>query len=727
MRLLPALLAIAAAAAAFVVTVAALSMFSLPWEGVSSGREASAFTLVSVGGPQTAGTTTIASERVPTGGGDELLPALPGAPLLVGLQGLLTDNTGTPVSNGPHSVTFALYDEGSGGTLIWTESQSVTTVSGLFSTSLGGTTALTIANLTQSSDTWLQVQASPDPPMVPRLRLFSAPYAVVAAEAEGLTCTGCVGTADLASAAVDSAKLADGTVGAIDLAASAVTSTKIAAGAVTNAALGADAVTTDKIATAGVGVTDIADGAVTSAKILDGTISLADLADGAVTSAKILDGTITTADIADGTITSADLAAGSVGTSQIADGTVSTTDLAAGAVGTSDLASDSVTSDKVAFNYAGSTSEGGAAVSLDRPGHSVTAVDSSGSVGQFASIVIGEDGLPVVSYYDSTDSALNVLHCGNMACNSGNTITPVAGSSTVGVTSAIIGADGFPAVAYREGVSQDLKFAHCGNRTCTSGNSVVAVDSSGNIGDHASLTIGADGLPVMSYIDTGNFDLKVAHCSAADCAFGVTLSTIDTTGSVGSYSSIAIGVDGLPIISYADETNWDLKVVHCGNGQCSSGNTITAVDTAGIVGDYTSLTIGTDGLPIISYHDISATALNALKCSLLDCSSGNTITELDGAGSTGFWTAITIGGDGMPLVSYRDETDQELQVYHCANGACTSGSTVVVDTAVSAGRYSTATIGADGLPIIAYQDATNFDLRVVRCSNRFCVPYHRSR
>ena len=37
---------------------------------------------------------------------------------------------------------------------------------------------------------------------------------------------------------------------------------------------------------------------------------------------------------------------------------------------------------------------------------------------------------------------------------------------------------------------------------------------------------------------------------------------------VGTHNSIAIGTDGLPIISYHDETNGDLKVAHCETRTC---------------------------------------------------------------------------------------------------------------------------------------------------------------
>ena len=80
--------------------------------------------------------------------------------------------------------------------------------------------------------------------------------------------------------------------------------------------------------------------------------------------------------------------------------------------------------------------------------------------------------------------------------------------------------------------------------------------------------------------------------------------TLDTTGNVGQYASIAIGADNLPIISYYDNTSKDLKAFHCTNTACTDG-TATALDTAGTVGSDTSIAIGADNLPIISYHDVT--------------------------------------------------------------------------------------------------------------------------
>jgi hypothetical protein len=100
---------------------------------------------------------------------------------------------------------------------------------------------------------------------------------------------------------------------------------------------------------------------------------------------------------------------------------------------------------------------------------------------------------------------------------------------------------------------------------------------------------------------------------------------------------------------------------------------------------------------------------------------------VDHAGDVGQYSSVTIGIDGLPLISYYDATNGNLKVAHCSNSACTSATRTTVDHAGDVGQYSSVTIGTDGLPLISYYDATNSDLKVAHCSNLFCVPHHRRR
>ena len=101
---------------------------------------------------------------------------------------------------------------------------------------------------------------------------------------------------------------------------------------------------------------------------------------------------------------------------------------------------------------------------------------------------------------------------------------------------------------------------------------------------------------LISYNDTTNGDLKAAHCDDVACS-SATISTIDDGGAdrVGLDTSITIGTDGLGLISYLDFTNEDLKVAHCDNIACTDATT-TTIESTGTIVLVTSITIGIDEL-----------------------------------------------------------------------------------------------------------------------------------
>ena len=244
-------------------------------------------------------------------------------------------------------------------------------------------------------------------------------------------------------------------------------------------------------------------------------------------------------------------------------------------------------------------------------GNTLTIVDGAGDVGRESSIAIGADGLPVLSYSDDTNGTLKVAHCGNATCTASNTLTTV--DSAEQNTSIAIGADGLPVVSYGDATNTSLKVAHCGNVTCTAGNTLTTVDSAVFVS--SSITIGTDGLPVVSYGEGAliDLDLKVAHCGNVTCTAGNTLTTVDSAANGFGWVSIAIGADGLPVVSYWDDLTEDLKVAHCGNVTCTAGGTVTTVDSAGEVGFYSSIAIGADGLPVVSYLGLGTGGFPNLK------------------------------------------------------------------------------------------------------------------
>src|SRR6476660_9191598 len=77
----------------------------------------------------------------------------------------------------------------------------------------------------------------------------------------------------------------------------------------------------------------------------------------------------------------------------------------------------------------------------------------------------------------------------------------------------------------------------------------------------------------------------------AQAALSWHIQTVDSAGLVGQESAITLDRSSRPVISYFDRTNYALKLVHCGDATCSSGNSFVTVDNNGQVGVGSSLTL----------------------------------------------------------------------------------------------------------------------------------------
>jgi len=101
-------------------------------------------------------------------------------------------------------------------------------------------------------------------------------------------------TANIANAAVTTAKLADANVTEAKLAADAVTTAKILNANVTEAKLATDSVSTAKIVNSAVTTTKVADASITEAKLATDAVTVAKIKDGEITSAKLNPATVVT-------------------------------------------------------------------------------------------------------------------------------------------------------------------------------------------------------------------------------------------------------------------------------------------------------------------------------------------------------------------------------------------------------------------------------------------------
>ncbi len=114
--------------------------------------------------------------------------AATGIPRTINFQGKLVNNSsGINVTNSTYSVVFTLYDKDSGGTALWTETQSVTTVDGIFRVALGSVTPIP-SNFNFNWDgLYLGMKVGADSEMTPRIQMASVPFAFNSQKVAGLT------------------------------------------------------------------------------------------------------------------------------------------------------------------------------------------------------------------------------------------------------------------------------------------------------------------------------------------------------------------------------------------------------------------------------------------------------------------------------------------------------------------------------------------------------------
>ena len=108
-------------------------------------------------------------------------------PQTLSYQGVLTDVSGSAVTDGNYSLIFKLYESATSGPLIWEETQGVTVANGIFNVILGSSTAL---NLPFDKQYWLGIAVDGGSELQPRIQLTSAAYSLNARSVADSAVTG---------------------------------------------------------------------------------------------------------------------------------------------------------------------------------------------------------------------------------------------------------------------------------------------------------------------------------------------------------------------------------------------------------------------------------------------------------------------------------------------------------------------------------------------------------
>jgi len=245
---------------------------------------------------------------------------------------------------------------------------------------------------------------------------------------------------------------------------------------------------------------------------------------------------------------------------------------------------------------------------------------------------------------------------------------------------------------------------------------ISVVDAAAKVGQYAALALAEKAVPHISYYDAANGDLKYAHWTGSQWV----IQTIDSGGDVGLYTSIVLHdtdeSGSLPRISYYDATNTNLKDAYFTGTQWI----IEVIDASGDVGRFSSLALDNDGIPHISYYDDSPANELALKYAYWDKKAQNgaggwvtdtvdpNIVDRDDVG-VGSYASLAVRNDKVHI-AYYDQVNQNLKY---ASGRINNWEVEVIDSGEHVGKYNSIAVDVDQHPHISYFNEYSDDLKYV--------------
>jgi len=352
-------------------------------------------------------------------------------------------------------------------------------------------------------------------------------------------------------------------------------------------------------------------------------------------------------------------------------------------------------------------------------------VDSGLGLKGWTSLAFDASGIPHISYYDT--GIFGAKH----AIKSGSVwiFEAVDAVGNVGQgTSIALDTNGNPSISYYDVTNGDLKFADSavhllspvgGEKWASGSAQTVRWSGTGPIDIQLSSDGGLSYFTVLPAVTGGTAPITVPGLTTANARvrivryspFSISVSPgdlsiapdlvspwwtkpLDTAGDVGQFTSMALDAKANQRVSYYDVTNHDLKY----EARSGSSSIKETVDSGGDVGQYTSLALDAQGNPRISYYDVTNAHLKYAS------RSGGTWTleTVDAAASVGKYSSLALDPQGNPAISYLDENCIRLK-YASKSGGVWTIENVEGDCFFNlVGKYTSLAFDAQGNPHISY-------------------------
>lgn len=374
-----------------------------------------------------------------------------------------------------------------------------------------------------------------------------------------------------------------------------------------------------------------------------------------------------------------------------------------------------------------------------------TVLDREGDVGAGASVIVGDDGIPMVAYAfrpieEGVASEIRLATCADAACAAAGSVATIAeihepagrpeeAAAVMVEIRALLPDDGLPIVVWSEwdeaedGGQSYLKAYKCSDPTCSDG-TLTTIDDSATSG--LWVVVGPDNLPVIAQRigDWENVSIDMTRCGDPACAGPVETSTVGLP-EVGW--SLVVTVDGanLPVIAAqltAAGGLSSLGVARCTDPICADVPLI--IDTGIPVGELSAIALDANDQPVVLASGSSSEGPNdqliLVACMDPACTDDPVITviaEPETGGDVDPFGSLAVGKDGA--VTTLNTYSGEIHVVTCADPTCAGGAVDVPVLPDLGWTQSDLAMMPDGVPAIAIH--ANTDLGVFVCSDPACA------
>ena len=187
---------------------------------------------------------------------------------------------------------------------------------------------------------------------------------------------------------------------------------------------------------------------------------------------------------------------------------------------------------------------------------------------------LADDGMPTLASIDSLNGTIWLVRCNDVACAGNDEAVNKVGIGGLAINVrtdalAMTLRDGLvPVIAAFAPNGSGVAVVSCNDHECSGNDETIRTSLGANAGGGLGVVIGNDGLPAIAFGETVDGSVKFAKCQSDDCTSMSPWVTVDDRNTVIDGLDMVLGVDGNPLIAYADSTGGYLRVVRCANRSC---------------------------------------------------------------------------------------------------------------------------------------------------------------